>query len=205
MKTDNQVNVLVGAVHCTIKLRSAVRGPSLDFATWPNKLRKHNGLVREPPLPSQLIWGNLVCHIGFSISAFRGEFVDILSYPVPAECSWHFLTRILPASFSDLSPGVKLSIEFVWSSNNSDNEEKGKNGQLDSPQSLYYSFLRNQPIMSQPYIQKGGSRGSRTPQTILNFPQKDCLSTRKVSRLHCLQSYWLPFPLFMFSHCLTCQ
>ena len=94
--------------------------------------------------------GNLVCHIGFSISAFRGEFVDILSYPVPAECSWHFLTRILPASFSDLSPGVKLSIEFVWSSNNSDNEEKGKNGQLDSPQSLYYSFLRNQPIMSQP-------------------------------------------------------
>ena len=85
--------------------------------------------------------GNLVCHIGFSISA-GGEFVDILSYPVPAECSWHFLTRILPASFSDLSPGVKLSIEFVWSSNNSDNEEKEKNGQLDSPQSVYYSFLR---------------------------------------------------------------
>ena len=56
-----------------------------------------------------------------------------------------------------------------------------------------------------PYIQKGGSRGSRNPQTILNFPQKDCLRTRKVSRLHCLQSYWLPFPLFMFSHCLTCQ
>ena len=135
-----------GAVHCTIKLRSAVRGPSLDFATWPNKLRKHNGLVREPSSSFSAHLGNLVCHIGFSISA-GGEFVDILSYP---ECSWHFLTRILPASFSDLSPGVKLSIEFVWSSNNSDNEEKGKNGQLDSPQSLYYSFLRNQPIMSQP-------------------------------------------------------
>ena len=39
------------------------------------------------------------------------------------------------------------------------------------------------------YILKGGSRGSRNPQTILNFPQKDCLRTRKVSRLHCLQSY----------------
>ena len=39
------------------------------------------------------------------------------------------------------------------------------------------------------YIQKGGSRGSRNPQTILNFPQKDCLRTRNVSRLHCLQSY----------------
>ena len=49
------------------------------------------------------------------------------------------------------------------------------------------------------YIQKGGSRGSRTPQTILNFPQKDCLRTRKVSRLHCLQSYWRSFSLFMSS------
>ena len=36
---------------------------------------------------------------------------------------------------------------------------------------------------------------------ILNFPQRDCLRTRKVSKLHCLQSYWLSFPLFMFSHC----
>ena len=35
----------------------------------------------------------------------------------------------------------------------------------------------------------------------LNFPQKDCLRTRKVSRLHCLQSYWRSFPLFMLSHC----
>ena len=50
------------------------------------------------------------------------------------------------------------------------------------------------------YILKGGARGARTPQTILNFPQKDCLRTRKVSRLHCLQSYWRSFPLFMFSH-----
>ena len=41
----------------------------------------------------------------------------------------------------------------------------------------------------QAYIQKGGSCGCRTPQTILNFPQKDCLRTRKVSRLHGLQSY----------------
>ena len=139
MKTDNQVNVLVGAVHCTIKLRSAVRSIlQLGQTSWENT----TALYENPPLPSQLIWGNLVCHIGFSISAFRGEFVDILSYPVPAECSWHFLTRILPASFSDLSPGVKLSIEFVWSSNNSDNEEKEKNGQSDSPQSVYYSFLR---------------------------------------------------------------
>ena len=52
-----------------------------------------------------------------------------------------------------------------------------------------------------PYILKGGARSARTPQTILNFPQKDCLRTRKVSKLHCLQSYWLSFPLFMFSHC----
>ena len=29
----------------------------------------------------------------------------------------------------------------------------------------------------------------QTPQTILNFPQKDCLRMRKVSRLHCLHSY----------------
>ena len=29
------------------------------------------------------------------------------------------------------------------------------------------------------YILKGGSRGSRNPQTILNFPQKDCLRSRK--------------------------
>ena len=36
---------------------------------------------------------------------------------------------------------------------------------------------------------------------ILNFPQRDCLRTRKVSRLHCLQSYWRSFPIFMFSHC----
>ena len=43
------------------------------------------------------------------------------------------------------------------------------------------------------YILKGGARGARTPQTILNFPQKDCLRTRKVSRLHCLQSYWRSF------------
>ena len=49
------------------------------------------------------------------------------------------------------------------------------------------------------YIQKGGSRGSRNPQTILNFPQKDCLRTRKLSRLHCLQSYWRSFSLFMSS------
>ena len=54
---------------------------------------------------------------------------------------------------------------------------------------------------SRSYIQKGGSRGCRTPQTILNFPQKDCLRTRKVSRLHCLKSYWRSFPLFMFCHC----
>ena len=34
----------------------------------------------------------------------------------------------------------------------------------------------------------------------LNFPQKDCLRTRKeVSRLHCLQSYWRSFSLFMSS------
>ena len=37
------------------------------------------------------------------------------------------------------------------------------------------------------------------------FSAERFLRTRKVSRLHCLQSYWLPFPLFMFSHCLTCQ
>ena len=36
-----------------------------------------------------------------------------------------------------------------------------------------------------PYILKGGARSARTPQTILNFPQKDCLRTRKVSKLHC--------------------
>ena len=36
---------------------------------------------------------------------------------------------------------------------------------------------------------------------ILNFPQRDCLRTRKVSKLHCLQSYWLSFPLFMSNHC----
>ena len=55
------------------------------------------------------------------------------------------------------------------------------------------------------YILKGGSRGSRNPQTILNFPQKDCLTSWKESRLHCLQSFWLSFPLIMFSHCLTSQ
>ena len=38
-------------------------------------------------------------------------------------------------------------------------------------------------------------------QMILNFPQRDCLGTRKVSKLHCLESYWLSFPLFMFNHC----
>ena len=53
----------------------------------------------------------------------------------------------------------------------------------------------------QPYILKGRARGARTPQTILNFPQKDCLRMRKVSRLlHCLQSYWRSLPQFMFSH-----
>ena len=53
--------------------------------------------------------------------------------------------------------------------------------------------------MTWPYILKGGSRGSRNPQTILNFPQKDCLRSRKVSRLHCLQSFWLSFPLIVQS------
>ena len=51
---------------------------------------------------------------------------------------------------------------------------------------------RNQPSYNQnhslgttsTYILKGGFHGCRTPQTILNFPQKDCLRTRKVSRLH---------------------
>ena len=33
-----------------------------------------------------------------------------------------------------------------------------------------------------PYIQKGGFRGFRNPQTILNFPQKDCLRMQKLSR-----------------------
>ena len=51
------------------------------------------------------------------------------------------------------------------------------------------------------YILKGGACGCRTRQPILNFTQKDCLRTQKVSRLHCLQSYWRSFPLFMFSHC----
>ena len=83
---------------------------------------------------------------------------------------------------------------------------RGKKKQLSSPNSgsTFLTILLT-IVMTNPYIQKGGSRGSRTPQTILNFPQKDCLRTRKVSRLHCFQSYWLPFPLFMFSHCLTCQ
>jgi len=35
----------------------------------------------------------------------------------------------------------------------------------------------------------------------LNFLQRDCLRTRNVSRLYCLQSYWWSFPLFIFSHC----
>ena len=49
------------------------------------------------------------------------------------------------------------------------------------------------------YILKGGARGAWTPQTILNFPQKDCLRTRKVSRLNCLQSNWWSFSIFMSS------
>ena len=35
----------------------------------------------------------------------------------------------------------------------------------------------------------------------LNFPQKDCLRMQKISKLHCLQSYWRSFPLLMFCHC----
>ena len=53
----------------------------------------------------------------------------------------------------------------------------------------------------QPYILKVGLAGCKNPQMILIFPQRDCLRTRKVSRLHCLQSLWRSFPLFMFSHC----
>ena len=37
-----------------------------------------------------------------------------------------------------------------------------------------------------PYIQKGGFRGLRNPKTILNFPQKDYLRTRKLSILQCV-------------------
>ena len=51
------------------------------------------------------------------------------------------------------------------------------------------------------YILKVGYAGYKNPQMILNFPQRDCLRTRKLSRLHCLQSYWRSSPLFMFSHC----
>ena len=55
--------------------------------------------------------------------------------------------------------------------------------------------------MLKAYILKVGFAEYKNPQMILNFPQRDCLRTRKVSRLHCLQSYWWLFPLFMFSHC----
>ena len=54
---------------------------------------------------------------------------------------------------------------------------------------------------SKSYFLKARVRRVQTPQTILNFPQKDCLRTRKVSRLHCLHSYWRAFLLFLFSHC----
>ena len=34
---------------------------------------------------------------------------------------------------------------------------------------------------SHPYIQKSGVAGVQTPQTILNFPQRNCLRTQKLS------------------------
>jgi len=84
---------------------------------------------------------------------------------------------------SNILEGVSISHAYLWSK---------------CSLNIFENIIR-------PYILKGGSRGSRNPQTILNFPQKDCLRSRKVSRLHCLQSFWLSFPLIMFSHCLTSQ
>ena len=55
-------------------------------------------------------------------------------------------------------------------------------------------------LISVTYILKVGLAGCKNPQMILIFPQRDCLRTWKVSRLHCLQSLWRSFPLFMFSH-----
>ena len=55
--------------------------------------------------------------------------------------------------------------------------------------------------MLKAYILKVGFAEYKNPQMILNFPQKDCLSTWKVSRLHLLQSYWRSYPLSMLSHC----
>ena len=57
-----------------------------------------------------------------------------------------------------------------------------------SPLACRCCFLRKQGCDSvQTFIHP--KRWCRTLQTILNFRQKDCLRTRKVSRLHCLQSF----------------
>ena len=62
-----------------------------------------------------------------------------------------------------------------------------------------------------PYILKTGFRGFRNPQKTLNFPQKYCLKTRKLSILHCVRElepslpfYFSTFPLLgHFSSCNT--
>ena len=50
-------------------------------------------------------------------------------------------------------------------------------------------------------LPKSESPGSPDSADSFEFSAERFLRTRKVSKLHCLQSYWLSFPLFMFSHC----
>merc|ERR1711989_216555 len=51
-----------------------------------------------------------------------------------------------------------------------------------------FACLTPQSIVSNchPYIQEAGFAGSQKPQVILNFPQKDCLRTRKLSIPQCV-------------------
>ena len=50
-------------------------------------------------------------------------------------------------------------------------------------------------------LPKSGNPGSPDSADSFEFSAERFLRTQKVSKLHCLQSYWRSFPLFMFSHC----